>query len=216
MANKIKDLSGMRAGKLTAVKVSRIDDYGRAVWLCLCDCGKELERRSAIFMASVKLGKASHCGCSPALKTHGMTRGNKNLHWVWAAMIQRCENANSKDYPVYGGRGISVCPEWRNDFGVFAKWAIGNGYAPKMTIDRTDNNAGYTPKNCAWRTIKDQMRNQSKTVFVEWKGEKRSLQEWSDITGISDKTLRGRIISRGWDIDRAMTLKPVIGRNQHD
>jgi len=216
MANKKKDLAGMRAGKLVAVEILRIDDYGRAVWSCACDCGNTTERRSSIFVQAIKHGKASHCGCSPVRKTHGLTKENKKLYWVWAAMIQRCTNEKSKDFKDYGAKGIVVCPEWRADFASFHSWSMASGYQQGLTIDRENNDQGYNPENCAWVTIKNQMRNQRKTVMIEWGGEMKPLTELAEIAGISEKTMRGRVINLGWDIEKAMTLKPVIGRNQHD
>lgn len=215
MANKVKDLSGQRAGKLEVVKLSHNDDYGRAVWLCKCDCGNQVTRKSSVMSDAIKKGKASHCGCSPILKTHGLTKGNKKLHWVWAAMIQRCVNNKSKDYPDYGGRGISVCDAWRDDFSKFHEWSLSNGYADGMTIDRKNNDLGYCPENCKWVSVKNQMRNQRKTIFIEWNGQRKALTEWAELIGISEKTLRARLINYKWPVEKALTEKAVKGRNQH-
>lgn len=215
MANKKRDLTGMRAGKLVAVAISKSDDYGRAVWLCNCDCGNTTERRSSILVDAIKHGKASHCGCSPVLKTHGLTKGNKNLYWVWAAMIQRCTNENSKDFKDYGAKGISICDDWRSDFASFHEWSMSNGYQQGLTIDRTNNEKGYNPENCAWVTIKKQMRNQRKTVMIEWGGEMKPLTELAEIAGISEKTMRGRVINLGWSIEKAMTTPAIKGTNQY-
>lgn len=215
MANKIKDLSGARVGKLIVIGQSGLDDYSRALWLCKCDCGNEVIRKSGTLSDAIKNSKSSHCGCSPARLRHGLTKANKRLYWVWAAIIQRCENKSSKDYSDYGGRGITVCHEWRENFENFYGWALSAGYAQGLTIDRIENEKGYFPENCQWVTIKDQIRNQRKTVFIEWNGEKRSLSEWAERQGLSEKTLRARLFSYKWPVEKALTEKAVKGKNQH-
>lgn len=212
---RIKDLSGARCGKLVVTKLKGQDDYGRALWECVCDCGGVVVRRSAVISDAIKKGKNSHCGCSPALKTHGLAKTEKKLHWVWGAMIQRCTNKKSKDYPDYGGRGISVCDEWRNDFGLFVRWARSNGYAQGLTLDRKDNDGNYSPGNCRFVPLKNQMRNQSKTVMLEHNGDIKPLTEWAELYGLSPKTLRARVFSYGWQVDKALTTTPRRGRNQY-
>lgn len=212
---RLNDITGIKFGKLTVVKRAENDDYGRTRWQCECECGNKVIRMSSIIMDAYRKGKASHCGCSPVLKTHGLTKKNKRLYWVWAAIIQRCENKNSKDYKDYGGRGIRVCKEWREDFSSFHSWAMESGYKQGLSIDRINNNKGYYPGNCRWVGIKEQMNNQSKSLSITWKGETKSVLEWSEETGINYRTLKQRVFKLGWDIDKAMTTKPILGRNQH-
>lgn len=214
MPQKIVDLTGKRAGKLVGVKVVGSDAYGRAMWLFKCDCGNEVVRQSSIMVQAIKKHKESHCGCSPSLKTHGLTKQHKKMYWVWASMIQRCTNPSSKDFADYGARGITVHPDWRINFASFCDWSLANGYQPGLSIDRIDNSKGYEPSNCRWVTTKDQLRNQRKTVMVTWRGETRPLIEWSEITKINYRTLRQRLFVNKWDVEKAMTLPAIIGRNQ--
>lgn len=85
----------------------------------------------------------------------------KRLYMIWQAMKKRCNNPNCKDYPKYGGRGISVCREWNDSSEEFIKWALSNGYSEELTLDRKDNNGNYCPENCRWATWTQQVRNRN-------------------------------------------------------
>lgn len=207
MANHIKNLAGQRDGKLVAVSVSRSDNKGRKVWLLRCDCGNEVERLSSIMSDAINKGKDSHCGCSPARKTHGLTSKKKNLYWVWAAMIQRCENPENKDYSTYGGRGIAVCEEWRNSFKSFHDWAKASGYKKGLTIERVDVDKGYSNDNCIWIINARQSLNCRRSAIITWNGKSQHISDWADDLGIKYKTLRGRIFDYGWSLDRALAEK---------
>lgn len=107
-------------------------------------------------------------------------------------MIQRCTNPNSTYFPRYGGRGITVCHEWRTRNN-FKKWALSHGYRNDLTIDRIDNNKGYSPDNCRWVTPSQNCCNRSTTHFVTAFGKRQSLMEWSRELNISYNTLKKRV-----------------------
>lgn len=214
LPKRARNLLGVKVGKLKVISYAGAGASGRSLWLCECDCGRTVIRKNSVIHMAIRRNQPSHCGCSNPAKTHGMTKSHKNLYWVWAAMIQRCENPLQADYKNYGARGISVCLAWRNDFSEFARWAESAGYRRGLTIERSDNNGNYCPENCIFTTIRKNTWNQRKTVFIEWKGESRPLQEWAEIIGVSDKTLRSRIFDYGWSVERAMTELPEIGKNQ--
>ena len=119
-------------------------------------------------------------------------------------MVYRCENPNAKSYKDYGGRGIKVCPEWRNDFLKFYEWCMSSGYQEGLTIDRIDNNGDYSPDNCRWATKIQQDNNRRNNKFISYNGETHTLAEWNRICGFKRNTI-GRRLSRGWSIERAIT-----------
>ena len=138
-------------------------------------------------------------------------KGTK-LYEVWCAMKARCNNPKLKVYPHYGGRGITVCEEWLHDFEQFEKWAVANGYKENLSIDRIDNDKGYSPDNCRWATKEQQANNQRTTLTVEYNGVTKTLHEWAKVLEIKPHTLYHRIYKRGWSIERAFTEKVSLDR----
>ena len=114
------------------------------------------------------------------------------LYRIWEGMKQRCYNTNRPAYRIYGGRGITVCDEWKNSFQAFYKWSMSNGYRDDLSIDRIDNDKGYSPENCRWATRKEQQNNCSNTIKVEINGTQKSLRQWAEETGIYFNTLYKR------------------------
>lgn len=134
-------------------------DHVHAHVVCRCDCGQI----TCVRVHRLFLGATKSCGCSNRRNLkHGRSssRGRKNsLYTRWGSMIHRCYNQKRKDWKDYGGRGITVCDEWRNDFIAFENWALANGYQTHLTIDRKDNDGNYEPSNCHWATHKQQSKN---------------------------------------------------------
>ena len=127
-------------------------------------------------------------------------------------MKRRCLNKNDARYKDYGGRGITVCKEWL-EFLTFYNWASSAGYADGLSIDRIDNNKGYSPENCRWVTMSYQALNKRTNRNISFNGETKTIKEWSDIFGINYTTLKVRL-DRGWDIEDALT-RNVKKRNLH-
>ena len=163
---KAKELTGQRFGRLTVIHRKGTTSYGTAAWLCQCDCGN----RCVISGASLRRGDSNSCGClrdeivSKTQATHRKTK--TRLYNVWTHIIQRCYNPKHTAYKRYGGRGITVCDEWRSNFSNFYEWAIATGYDEhaafhQCTIDRIDNDRGYSPDNCRWVDAKTQNNNKS-------------------------------------------------------
>ncbi len=131
---------------------------------------------------------------------------------VWTSMKQRCFNPNCKAYRNYGARGIDVCPEWVTSLEAFRSWAMANGYQSGLTLDRRDNERGYSPENCRWVDRPTQNRNRRGLKPIEHNGETRLLCEWAEATGISRVVLRSRF-RNGWPTELALTLPVSPGRS---
>lgn len=210
------DLTGHRFGRLTIVR--RAENYvspngtSYASFICKCDCGKTVVVRSH----DLRTGRTTSCGCyhdqccRERRTVHSMSRSP--LNEIWSAMKQRCSNKNSKDYKNYGGRGISVCEEWEKDFTVFYEWSVKSGYKKGLSIDRIDVNGDYRPDNCRWVTQRVQSNNMRKNRVIEYNGERHTVSEWSEITGIKYRTILQRANS-GWDAERILTEPVKTGKN---
>lgn len=189
--NKVKDLTGKRFGKLVVIGID--DSSGRKTyWFCKCDCGNTKRVRSD----SLQNGSIKSCGCLKkeqdeinlsstkskiTKETRGYASGNTRLYEIWQGMKRRCYNDTDARYCRYGGRGITVCDEWRNDFGSFHDWALENGYNDELTIDRIDNNGNYEPNNCRWSTMSEQCRNRSTNINIKIGNATKTLAEWCKI-----------------------------------
>lgn len=197
------DLTGQRFGRLVVVERVENSADGRARWLCRCDCGQS----KTVLGEHLKKGRAKSCGCaksessSKRFKKHGGR--NSKLYRIWSNMKDRCNNPDCKVYSDYGGRGIKVCKEWIDDFSAFQKWALANGYKEGLTIDRKDNDKGYSPDNCRWTDRKIQGNNKRNCRYITYKGQRKTVAEWSDITGIPHDTLLYRL-NHGWETERIL------------
>lgn len=135
--------------------------------------------------------------------THGGT--GTRLYAIWSTMKQRTTNPNTVNYELYGGKGISVCSDWE-DFQVFRNWAMANGYADGLTIDRIDGAGNYCPDNCRWVSMMVQQNNRCNNHSITYKGQTKTLSMWAREIGINPKTLSRRIVDKGWPIDMALTI----------
>jgi hypothetical protein len=137
---------------------------------------------------------------------------NLRLYKCWKNIKQRCNNPNKPNYKYYGGKGIKVCKEWENFF-VFEKWALENGYEEHLTIDRIDTNKNYEPSNCRWATLKEQANNKTNNRLITYKNITKTIHQWADEVNISAKTISMRL-KRGWSLERALFEPAFIGKNQ--
>ena len=189
------DIAGQRYGRLTAIKFCGKDRNGKSMWLCVCDCGKE----TVCSLNNLRKGNTKSCGCLSReikpTKTHGQRK--TRLYNIWSLMKNRCADKTLKNY---GGRGITVCDEWQNSFEAFYQWAMQSGYNDNLSIDRIDNEKGYSPQNCRWATNKEQSRNRRTNHYVIYEGEKYLITDLEKKIGLSRKTIARRI-QRGQKIE---------------
>lgn len=200
MKHNFKNRTGIRYGKL--VCTDKFERRGKRIyWLCKCDCGKET------WVSAQNLLAAKSCGCNNKTShtIHGMS--HTRIHETWNHMIQRCRNEKNPYYKDYGGRGITVCDEWEGTEGFirFYKWAFANGYQENLSIDRIDNNKGYSPDNCRWVDRITQCNNKRSNKRYVYNGESHTVAEWARLYSIKYTTLNMRLNKRGWDIEKALT-----------
>ena len=140
--------------------------------------------------------------------THGLSRSR--IYRIWRDMGNRCNGLKKKDRQNYFDRGIRYCPEW-DHFETFCEWAFSHGYRDDLTLDRIDVNGNYEPSNCRWITRAEQNLNTRQNHFITFRGETRTMKEWSVILGIKYATLRSRIDSYGWTIEEAFNTRTLRG-----
>ena len=148
--------------------------------LCQCDCHNHTER--LVYIGHLQSGHSTSCGCIRN-QTHKLS--HTKIYQQYYGMRKRCENKNHVSYCNYGGRGISVCQEWKESFKSFYSWAMNNGFKDGMTIERIDNNGNYSPENCKLIPKSEQSKNRRNCIFLTYKNQTMGLKEWSKIIGVS-------------------------------
>lgn len=185
---KLQDLTGKKFNYLTVLERFPENSKDNHVqWICLCDCGN----KRIVQGKHLKNGFVRSCGCKDLAKRHGLY--HTRLHYIWSSMKDRCYNKNNSRYSDWGGRGISICDEWKDDFASFYNWAIETGYTDGLSIDRIDNDGDYCPDNCRWITAHEQCRNKRNNIRIEIDGETKILADWLKVYGMKRSTVFNRI-----------------------
>ena len=209
MGQKFINMVGDRFERLTVVEfIGR--EHNSSKWRCLCDCGVEVfAQRSALVAGTTK-----SCGCFRADRMsrltykHGEAGGEKRRkrspeYKAWDSIKQRCFNPNAKEWKWYGGRGISLAPEWATDFSAFLAY-IGPRPSPKHSVDRIDGAKNYEPGNIRWADWVEQANNRSSSTYHEHNGITKTIAEWARDYGVNYHKLYKRLRS-GWGFERAVS-----------
>jgi len=198
--SQFKNLKGMRFGRLTVVGYAGKSEGNRVQWDCLCECGKT----TMVITASLKSGHTRSCGC---YQLDVVTRhGNEGVpeYSIWKAMLNRCDDVGSERYADYGGRGVTICRQWKVSYQAFID-DMGQRPTADHSIDRIDNNGDYSPGNCRWATRTEQARNKRNNLMFTHNGETRCLAEWAEKYGLKYKMLWSRLYRHGWRFERAIS-----------
>lgn len=195
------DLTGKKFGKLTVVEYLGRKGHG-SYWRCKCDCGNEVN----CLYGNLVRGSSTSCGCLRAYYFHKRPyyhgESTTRLYKEWVAIKVRCKNENSQQYKNYGGRGIKICDDWES-YIPFRDWALSNGYADNLSIDRIDVNGDYCPENCRWVDISVQSNNTRCNVYIEYDGKKQTAAQWGRKLGIKSDTIRWRV-EQGWTPEQCL------------
>lgn len=214
----IKDLVGKKFNRWTVIEYAGKDKYNNALWLCECAC--ESKTRRIVNGNNLRRGISASCGClqkelakencvkrntetgSQYAKKHGLC--HTRIYTIWSGMIDRCYRKNNKHYQDYGGRGIIVCDEWKNNVETFYNWAINNGYNDNLSIDRINNDGNYEPNNCRWATVNEQVNNRRYNRMFTYNNKTQTLKQWADEYKINYHTLLSRIDKFNWEFEKAL------------
>ena len=218
---KLKQLQkGEKFGRLTVIELDHIEQKPISLgkyktirtkqYYCFqCECGNICIKEKN----SVKSGNTQSCGCLSDEYIHSEKHKNiaqkhglrqTRLYKIWLGIKNRCYNKNNYSYKNYGGRGIIMCDEWKNNPVSFCEWAIDNGYTDKLTIDRINVNGNYEASNCRWITLKEQSNNKRDTIYLTYKNETKTILEWAEKIKMNAPSLYSRI-QRGGTIEEALT-----------
>lgn len=207
--SKAIDISGMRFGKLIAIKRNSKSNCGKWKWLCKCDCGnyKDIDIHNLL-----RTDKTSTTTCGKCEKSRVGTKSYKHgmsetrLYQCYKLMKNRCYNSHNKRFYLYGGRGIKVCEDWLGENGSinFIKWSLVNGYQDNLTLDRIDSDKDYCPENCRWATRKEQSNNIRTNRHFEYNGEMYTAPQICQLLNVKDEKLVCDRLRRGWSIEKAV------------
>jgi hypothetical protein len=193
---KCKEMIGFISGKLTVLSLSHLNKI--YFWNCVCDCGNEC----CISGSRLRNKKTQSCGCIVS-KQNGLSYSA--TYRSWKSMLQRCYDKNVSHYKRYGFKGIKVCERWKESFQNFL---TDMGERPTgKTLERIDFNGNYETDNCEWKTPKEQANNKKSNFKIECFGQIKTLTQWSEEYRIPWSTLRKRIITLNWPIEKALTKK---------
>lgn len=180
------DIIGKKFGKLTVLKFLGFIKT-KSIYECLCDCGNiKIVKRNSLVSEHTK-----SCGClEKGRKTHG--KRHTNLYNRWLNMKDRCNNENNSHFKYYGGKNIKLCEKWENNFMAFHDWAINNGYKKHLSIERKNNDLGYSEENCEWIPKEMQSKNKTNNIIIDFNGERMLLIDFAIKHNMVPSSVYGR------------------------
>lgn len=196
------DITNQKFNRLFAIRFLYKNKNNESIWLFICNCGNIIETSAS----RVKCNKVKSCGCLHKETSsingqnnikHGLTSSGikpPRLYNIWRDIKARCYNKNSINYKDYGGRGIIMCDEWKNDFQSFYTWSISNGYQDNLQINRIDNNGHYEINNCNWITSLENSNNKRNNKYYIFNNKIQTISQWSRELNVEKSVLRKRII----------------------
>ncbi len=214
-----ENLTGRTFGRLTVLKeADERSKNGYVQWVCQCSC----RDKTVVIIPSYRLrsGHTRSCGClqrdtvangNICREKYPVTERSTRLYRIWRGILARTSYDSQTCYKNYGGRGITMCDEWRDNFISFRNWALSNGYADDLSIDRLDNDGDYTPSNCKWSTRKEQNNNQRSNLVLSFDGKTHTASQWAELMGITKSCIYKRI-RRGYSVEAI--LKEFIERTK--
>lgn len=194
-------MTGQVFGAWTVIERAATTPGARnAAWHCRCACGNE----GKVQGSALRYGASDRCRecANRSIQTHGLS--SSPVYNIWQGIKQRCTNPAAGMWHLYGGRGITMAPEWLTSFERFAA-DMGPRPSPKHSIDRIDNDGPYEPQNCRWATKSEQSRNTRRNVYWTHQGRTMTVVEWAEELGVDPNTLRQRVNGYGWSVERALT-----------
>ena len=204
---RFKDLTGLTFGHLTVLEVAPRDEHGAIVWKCSCDCGN----LHLVQGYRLTKGGANSCGCITSGRAwnrgHGMAGSPQYM--VWWAMLNRCQNPNTKAFKGYGARGIKVCDKWQSFENFYSD--MGDKPSPRHSLDREKNDGDYTPENCRWATKAEQVANKRNNRLLTVDGVTLTITEWARRVGCQQTALSNRIDAQGMTPEQAIKT-PIPAR----
>lgn len=210
MGRPLKSLIGQRFGRLEPIQYLGRKSHS-SHWLCRCDCGSETKALSS----SLKTGQILSCGCYRRERMSKLTfkHGERGAdlrseitdeYRCWSRMLDRCDRPTEPTYKWYGGKGVTVCQRWRDNFGDFLA-DVGRKPTKRHSLDRIDSSGNYEPGNCRWATWNEQARNRSNNRRIVFRGREMTLVEAAEVAGIPYKTVKGRLQHK-WTVDEALSV----------
>lgn len=206
--SKLKNLTGKPFGRLRVVERAENSKTGETRWKCICSCENKTE--CIVRATDLQRGRVQSCGCIRKEKLKNNPNGTKHgqkgtrLYTIWCDMKARCYYSKDRNFKNYGGRGITVCDEWKNNFQAFYDWSINNGYQDTLSINRINTDGNYEPSNCNWVTREEQDNNTRRNHFVTYSGKTKTIAQWAKEYNIKYATLHNRIVRLHWSIEKAL------------